>query len=319
MIQIGNNEKFAIIALPQLWIDSPNLSQAKALGNGLGFYRQMPFSLESHWREWIGTTQADQIAKAQLFLIAKCASNTPAILDDENLRLADLAGRLLQGLQLALPFRVSGIIVQLTGANNDGNISVRQFATVPVPFSMHRENKKRIDDKALFTAAELVPILCGFPQGKYLRLCRVLNVFFSGILEKDVRERLHQFCRCIEGLIFADQGQTTRQFKSRTELFVGPSAHDFMGNLYENRSAVEHMNDPILDSEIGSERYKFFAEMTIIAEDIARYCLLNILLSPTLRERFFDETSLAAFWALEASDRKRDWGEPLDIAKLRKH
>ena len=146
-----------------------------------------------------------------------------------------------------------------------------------------------------------------------LRLCRVLNAFFSGIVEKDIRERLHQFCRSIKGLIFADQGQATRQFKSRTELFVGPSHHDFMGNLYQNRSAVEHMNDPVLSTSTDKERREAFEVLTHTSENIARYCLLNILLKPDLLKIYRGETSLAAFWNLDVSERSKIWGTPLNV------
>jgi hypothetical protein len=42
---------------------------------------------------------------------------------------------------------------------------------------------------------------------------------------------LHQYCRCIEGLILPDPGNTKKQFRSRTELFIGPKHHVLMGEL----------------------------------------------------------------------------------------
>lgn len=179
------------------------------------------------------------------------------------------------------------------------------------PSLTHHGKIGLIGTDALKTAASLVSVLNSFPNGEYLRLCRILNAFFSGIVEKDLRERLHQFCRCIEGLILADQGKTTSQFKSRTELFVGPKLHELMGSLYENRSAVEHMNDPVLSSTKDNERRDHFMKMTLDSENIARYCLLNILLKPDLLKRYQDETRLAAFWRLDASERSKIWGAPL--------
>lgn len=316
--QIADGEKYALVAVPRLPLDWRNMPQAMELSPGLGFFRRLPFTPEQHWREWIGTVRADQLAKASLILIAKSSSNNPKVLDGENEQLIGVVGRFYQGLQLATPIWIEGDVVRLTGANCGGDIDIRQVSTLNSPASIHYGHIDLIGTQSLQIAAKLIPILNGFPKGEYLRLCRVLNAFFSGIVEKDLRERLHQFCRCIEGLILADPGQTTKQFKSRTELFVGPSLHDFMGNLYENRSAVEHMNDPILAAISESGRRQSFEEMTLVSEEIARYSLLNILLKPDLLKQYRDEVSLAAFWKIKDKERINMWGTPFDVVKLRK-
>ena len=46
-----------------------------------------------------------------------------------------------------------------------------------------------------------------------------------------------------DGLILPDTGKTKQQFKSRTELFIGPSHHELMGDIYDVRSAVEHLHE----------------------------------------------------------------------------
>jgi hypothetical protein len=316
--QIADGEKYAIIALPRLPLDGQNVPQSMELAPGLSFARRFPFDLEPHWREWIGTVRADQLTKASLILIAKSPSVTPDVLDGENERLIGLVGRFYQGLQIAVPIWADGDVMRLTGANRGGHVDVRQISSINPPSLTHYGKIGLIGTDALRVAAKLVPILNEFPKGEYLRLWRVLNAFFSGIVANDLRERLHQFCRCIEGLILADPGQTTKQFKSRTELFVGSRLHEFMGNLYENRSAVEHMNDPVLAATTERERSESFVEMTHDSENIARYCLLNILLKPDLLKSYKDETSLAAFWNLEKLDRSKMWGVPLNVVKLRK-
>ena len=56
-------------------------------------------------------------------------------------------------------------------------------------------------------------------------------------------DRLHQYCRCIDGLIVSKQGEAKSQFKSRTELFIGPRHHTLMGETYAVRSDVEHLHE----------------------------------------------------------------------------
>ena len=55
------------------------------------------------------------------------------------------------------------------------------------------------------------------------RLRRTLQyLYWRHVRLQDTLDRLHQYCRCIDGLILPDAGETKRQFKSRTELFIGP-------------------------------------------------------------------------------------------------
>ena len=171
------------------------------LAPGLWFAQRLPFALEPHWREWIGTVRADQLTKAQLILIAKSPSNAPDDLDGDNERPMNLISRFYQGVQLAVPIWVEGEVVRLTGANRGGHVDVRQISSITRPSLTHYGQIDLSGTSDLRIAAELVPILNEFPKEKYLRLCRVLNAYFSGIVENDLRERLHQFCRCVEGLI----------------------------------------------------------------------------------------------------------------------
>jgi hypothetical protein len=52
-----------------------------------------------------------------------------------------------------------------------------------------------------------------------------------------------EYCRCIDGLILSEPGNGSKQFKSRTELFIGPHHHDMMGRMYAIRSDVEHLHE----------------------------------------------------------------------------
>lgn len=315
--RIASGDKYALVALPRLPLDALNLPQEMELPGGLWFAQGLPFKLDKHWPEWIGSVRADQLEAAQLILVASSPSHTPDVLDAENEHQMDLVRRLYQGLEIATPIWVDGEVMLLTGTNRDGHVDVRQISTLTRPGPTHHGEIDLIGINALKTAATLVPIISDFPPKKYLRLCRVLNAYFTGVAETDLRERLHQFCRCIEGLIFAEQGKTTGQFKSRTELFVGASHHSFMGGLYENRSAVEHMNDPMLAATNEDGRRRVFREMTLASEEIARYCLLRVLLNPDLRQQYADETSLKAFWHLQPANRRLRWGDPMDLGAVR--
>ena len=72
---------------------------------------------------------------------------------------------------------------------------------------------------------------------------RTLHIYLEARAAADILDRLHQYCRRIDGLILPNAGETKRQFKSRTELFIGPRHHDLMGDIYDIRSAVEHLHE----------------------------------------------------------------------------
>jgi hypothetical protein len=91
-----------------------------------------------------------------------------------------------------------------------------------------------------------------------------------------------------------------------------------MGSIYENRSAVEHMNDPVLPGASDAERRKAFIVRTLAAEAIARHCLNRVLLSPTLLPCFTDEKTLASLWALPDSEKKSLWGQVFNLDGLLK-
>jgi hypothetical protein len=58
-----------------------------------------------------------------------------------------------------------------------------------------------------------------------LALFRVFHLYLEARMIRDNMGRQHQYCRCIDGLIVSTQGQAKKQFKSRTELLIGPRHH----------------------------------------------------------------------------------------------
>ncbi|MCY0852534.1 hypothetical protein [Cupriavidus sp. D39] len=304
-------EKYAFIAMTRAPVDI-NLPAEFGIADDVWVTQMPPVCLSEDWKEWIGSIRAEQLLVATLWLCTACSSRTPGVLDAENVALRDRIGRFYQGLLLATPLRMDGESVIVTGANVDGRTGVRQMSTLDNLAWTPGRPPVTITEAKCDTALRLANKLGAFPSGRYLRLCRVLNAFMKGLHETDVRERLHQFCRVIEGLILADPGHTRKQFKSRTELFVGVGNHELMETIYNNRSAVEHMNDPIVTGADDTAKQKSFMRLTIIAEDIARFCLQRVLLTPDLLACYENDDSLRGFWS---SSRKATlWGASLDLA-----
>jgi hypothetical protein len=129
---------------------------------------------------------------------------------------------------------------------------------------------------------------------------------------RDSMDRLHQYCRCIDGLIVSKHGEARKQFKSRTELFIGPRHHALMGETYDVRSDVEHLHEnkhlEVFDRAARLDLVKKLEMM----EYIARSALVRILLDSKLWPHFSNTPSLQAFWALTNSERRAMWGAAID-------
>jgi hypothetical protein len=121
-------------------------------------------------------------------------------------------------------------------------------------------------------------------------------------------DRLHQYCRCIDGLILSEAGSGLKQFKSRTELFVGPRDHDLMGQLYAIRSDIEHLNEHKYLEVFDRARMLDLVQKEAIAHHIARHALAHVIGTPSLWQHFGNTAALAPFWQLPPADRQELWG-----------
>jgi len=161
-------------------------------------------------------------------------------------------------------------------------------------------------------ASQIAAIEAAPLNGGHWRLFRVLHLYLEARSIRDNMDRLHQYCRCIDGLIVSKQGDAKKQFKSRTELFIGPCHHDMMGETYDVRSDVEHLHEnkhlEVFDRNARLDLVKKLEMM----EYIARSALVRILLDRNLWPHFANTIALQAFWALDESKRRKLWGNFID-------
>jgi hypothetical protein len=148
--------------------------------------------------------------------------------------------------------------------------------------------------------------------GGHWRLFRVFHLYLEARTIRDNMDRLHQYCRCIDGLIVPDIGNTKRQFKSRTELFIGPRHHDMMGDTYDVRGDVEHLHEnEHLEGFNRAARLELVKKLEMM-EYIVRSALVRIVLEPKLWPRFANTTALQAFWALDDQQKRALWGSTIN-------
>ena len=310
---INDGEKYGLVGLSvKVEGDIPT----GAITPSLHVLTETTFPIPSLWRDWLGSIRADQIEASNLFLFAKLSSLTPDINDAENEALMQRAWNFYVGLLLASTFAPEHEPVLLTGSRRRGEIDIRERRDLDCPMpSPFRPYPPVVSDHIRLAAqlGENLEALATAPlPGGHWRLFRALSVYTEARTTSQVIDRLHQYCRSIEGLILPSSGQTKRQFKSRTELFMGPRHHDMMDEIYDVRSAVEHLHENrYLETFDRPTRLDLLKKETI-AEYIARKALARIIDHKSLWPHFGNTTALAQFWSRPLSERQKIWGEPID-------
>ena len=310
---IADGEKYALVGLEVKLEGTPPPEQ---IAPNLWILTATTFDVPSEWREWLGSIRADEIAGSNLFLVSKLASATPDILDGENRSLQQRVWYFYVGLLLSVMFSPSHKPVMLTGARRDGVIGVRQQRDLelPAPQVLPRYPPIVADDIVL--AAKLGQKLdamqpVSVPDGLW-RFSHALHIYVETRAVGDLLDRIHQYCRCIEGLILPSAGNTKKQFKSRTELFIGPTHHDLMGALYDIRSDVEHLHENrYLETFDRGVRLNLVKKEAIV-EYVARAALVRIISQDALWPHFGNTVALKKFWALSRDERQNIWGDPID-------
>lgn len=311
---IADGEKYALLGL-SVKVTDPNV-YALDLAPHFQIIRASDFTIPDEWRGWLGSIRVEEVEACDLFISSKLTSATPDVLDGENILLTNRVWAFYRGLLLSSTFATAHKPVILTGSCRDGEIGLRQQQDldVPVPNDFRPYPDVAPDDfKQAATIAEQLERLAATRQdSNRWRLNRVLHLYTQTRTEQEILERIHQYARCIDGLILCDPGKSAKQFKSRSELFIGPHHHDLMGEIYEVRSAVEHLHeDRYLDPLTRAVQVGLTKKEAII-EHIARTTLARIVLDDALWPHFTNKTALAAFWAKPAVERHAIWGAPID-------
>jgi hypothetical protein len=310
---IDDGEKYALVGL-SVKIDG-HISASKITPH-LWVLADTKFEIPPQWREWLGSIRAKEVESCNLFLLSKMASMTPDVLDAENQKLQQRVSNFYVGLLLASTFAPAHGPVMLSGSRRNGEIGLRQQhdfeSPIPCIFRPYPSVLARDIQLAAQLAGQIEALGTAQLKGGHWRLFRTLDIYRETRTVPDILDRLHQYARCIDGLILADIGKTRQQFKSRTELCIGPRHHDMMGEIYDVRSAVEHLHESRYLEGFDREIRLDLLKKEGIAERIARTALARILGDSNLWAHFANTSSLATFWALPKADRRRIWGDPIN-------
>jgi len=274
------------------------------------------FNVPANWREWLGSVRTGEVEDCNLLLLSKRASSAPDVLDAEDQKLQQQVWNFYIGLLLASIFAPAHKPVMLTGSRRNGEIDLRQQQDFdsPIPCIFRRYSPVVPDDIRLAAhLGENLETIATTPiTGGHWRLFRTLQVYIEARTTSQTVDQIHQYCRCIDGLILPAAGKTKQQFKSRSELFIGSGHHDLMGELYDIRSAVEHLHENRYLEYFDRALRLELARKVAIVEYIARTALARVVGDSSLWLHFGNTPALEKFWALTQAEQRTIWGNPID-------
>ena len=309
---VADGEKYALVGLSLKFegnLPGQVTSHLSALSGAA-------FGVPAHWQEWLGSIRVEEVEDCNVFLLAKLASATPGVLDGENKTLQQRVWNFYTGLLLSSPFAPAHRPVLLTGAHESGEIGIRKQQDLDSPIPCLFRPYPPVTPDHIQRAAMLGENLEALPAGKvpggHWRLFRTLSVYIAARTTGEIIDRIHQYCRVIDGLILSEPGKGRQQFKSRPELFIGAGHHDLMGDLYDIRSAVEHLHEYRYLEKFDRAVRLDLAKKEAIAEYISRTGLARVVGAPVLWPHFGNSQALEKFWSLPVADRQQVWGQTVD-------
>lgn len=282
-----------------------------------------PFILDDFWKESLGTIETRHMGECNLFIFA--VSDNPAISECD--LLSNLHTSYYSLLLQGVGYNRHG--VTLGGPNSSEGMRVIGLGRLPIYYEPPKVLSADVDSKTLLNTAEIargIDTIYANQQGnEYLRLRKGFNAFLEGLQQNPRHarhERLHQFVRAIEAVIRPKQGDGTGKFKYRCQFFAGrkPNDQKIFGELYEMRSAAEHLN-PLkekLSDYSFDEHDNLIALRTYQAELLASYIYRKILSNTTILPAFQSEQTITDLWSKQARELINFWGSTIDLKSASK-
>src|SRR6266540_6558633 len=242
---LGEGEKYALLGL-SLKSDQAGYSEGP-LSPEFAVLTKAEFKMPSHWREWLGSIRAEEVEDCNLFILSKLNSKQAGVLDGENQALQRRVWNFYVGLILTSTFAAAHKPVILMGSREDNEIGVRQTQDLESPAPSIFRPYPEVSQSELRQAAVLATQLSKVSEtargASHWRLFRVLHLYIATRPEQELLHRLHQYARCVDGLVLTRPGKGARDFKSRAELFIDSGYDDVIGEIYTDRSTVEHLHE----------------------------------------------------------------------------
>src|SRR5208337_752703 len=329
LLTLEPNCKFAILALHNVRADVPT---DLILQDGTRVLSSFPFSLENHWKDWLGTIQFNRLKNCNLFFIRTATEGWPTghlqifggpIDEDLQSHTGRVFGmlRLLGAINYQDAFMLGGHVV-------NGESECRQFTSLERFYITLGCLPLMIRENDLRTAVELhetyLHLRRTYTDTSKWRFSRGLAALKAAFEQHNAYDRLPGFVRALEALILPAQGDTTRQFISRCALFAGPKLNETaikeaLQEAYKMRCDLEHMHD--WDRSLGkyqvAEREAIMLWRTRQMEELASAAYRKTLSDGALQPNFQNDSAIEEFWKKPDDEIRTAFGNVCNISQLK--
>lgn len=316
--ELGNNEKFSLIALDHCYHE---IRDETELPDGTWVLPKMPMPMDEWWTRRIGEIRGERLTRANLVLIRRAESANPRILDEEHDTLRSHLTDIFTTLQFSkIVFYADGSGVQ--GTQIDGHVEIRQMVHFDQFYVGLKAPQYPVTIERLHEAVEMANIWRSLVNAQtHARFRRGALVLRDGFLAFHGQDRIQCFMRALEALLLPRPKRTASDMQHRGQsLGVRSKAADKM--LYEGyqmRCDSEHMHavDRKLREEYPTATDDELENLASVRvrqmEALARESYRRILTSAKIRDHFATDASIEAYWALQEHERLAIWGRGIDV------
>ena len=324
-MHVEPNTKFAAFFLSRCGVKPDLPQEEEQIEKDIWVSQKFDLAVAAHWQTWLGSLATDEMREGGLLIyVTGQPSKQPEVLDGENQALQQEVNDILNGLLLqGVPGFMRGFIVN--GANVNGQIGIRQHASIRELDLTHGQPEFLVgidEARRSVSLARRLRYIQDAPRPEWGRVIRaVRTLLLANHQTNSFGERLHQFVRALEGLIKVPKGNGRKTFAHRAQTFAvaGDAPREALLELYDLRSAVEHLGVPIeaLAAE-GTEKQRLGVvdRRTRQADALARLAILRALESPVIFNYFRTDAQIDEFWKLADDVKVLLWGDRLDIMKV---
>ena len=294
------------------------LPERSEVGGGIVVLPGLPTHTPDHWNHWLGEREIEHLRKAPLAIVSVDATASAR-------EVWERSWYYYHALVIVTPGFFSATGRTLSGRNREGYIDATSsepleqfFATAGTPSGWG------VTPVHLREAASLSRQLDEMRERgdwKIDRLGRTVHAFFMGASTRFMDERLHQFCRVLDGFTAA---WNYKEFGERVCLLVGDiegTHREFFEIAYKTRGAVEHLRGPL--DAIRSERPKLeddmdafvhLAFMAFVMEQIARFAITRLGSTPALWPELRTKEAAGKLWTDRRALAEELWHVNAEVA-----
>jgi hypothetical protein len=218
-LQFTGQGKFALVAVENVYTAFPDDQDYKhQLSDGTWICARVPVTIDTHWKEWIGTIRLERLENSNLIMIVSEGSANPQLLDEHHEKLKKRLSQTFSLLQLCGVLEYGGANL-LCGSFFNGKSEIRQMSEFPFFYQTMGYSRTPVTIKHLEKAVQLRKALEEMDSSPedFKRLKWGWRVLMDGLQKEHGEERIHQFVRSLEALILPEVGKTKRQFTHRCQ------------------------------------------------------------------------------------------------------